>query len=53
MVEDSPEVEGGDGSKSETDGGSRHDEAASSGDGIAGVDSSVKDICEVSVKTDR
>ncbi|KAF9136659.1 hypothetical protein BGX30_010964 [Mortierella sp. GBA39] len=53
MVEDSPEVEGSDGSESETDGRSGHDEAASSGDGITGVDSSVKDVCEVSVKADH
>ncbi|OAQ23308.1 hypothetical protein K457DRAFT_25241 [Linnemannia elongata AG-77] len=35
MVEDSPEAEGSDESESETDGGAGHDEAASSGDGIA------------------
>ncbi|KAF9079947.1 hypothetical protein BGX23_002918, partial [Mortierella sp. AD031] len=53
MVEDSPEVEGGDGFESVTDGGAGYDEAAPSGDGIAGVDSNVKDVCEVSVKSDH
>ncbi|KAG0208305.1 hypothetical protein BGX33_006338, partial [Mortierella sp. NVP41] len=48
VVEDSPEVEGGDGFENVIDGGAGYDEAASSGDGITGVDSNVKDVCEVS-----
>ncbi|KAF9082743.1 hypothetical protein BGX29_003640 [Mortierella sp. GBA35] len=50
MADDTPEVGGG-GSENVTDDGAGHDETASSGEGIAGVDSSVEDVCEVSAKT--
>ncbi|KAF9129456.1 hypothetical protein BGX30_013939 [Mortierella sp. GBA39] len=49
-ADDSPEVEGGERFESIQDGGAGHVEAMSSGKYTAGADSSVEDVCGVSVK---